>query len=96
MPLNAELWSQLPAGGLAVALVLAHLTAYMRGWLVPGRYHREIVQAGKDALDKADERAAKDAEAIRILSGSIAEKNATDDATTRILAALRETIGRST
>lgn len=74
-------WDDFTTVGLLIFIVAFFTVALLRGWLVIGRYHNEVVA-----------RSEKDAEAIRILSEAITEKNATDNATTKILAALRETI----
>lgn len=89
-----ENWDDFSVIGLIVALTVFHFWAYMTGRLVPGRHHREIVEARDRELEQASARAAQDAETIRIQAATIAEKNATEDATTRILAALREAMGK--
>jgi hypothetical protein len=85
---SPESWNSFSVVGIVVAIAALFFWALVREWIVIGRYHRDVV-------GRLDARAVKDAEAITTLSGAITEKNANDDATTRILAALRETLKTS-
>ena len=89
-----ERWDDFSIVGLLIAAVVFHFMAYMRGWLVPGRHHREIIDARDRELEQANARSREDAETIRIQAATIAEKNSSEDATVRILAALREVIAK--
>lgn len=91
---DPAVWNDIGVVGFLVTFAVFHFLAYMRGWLVPGRHHREIVEARDRELEQAGVRAKEDAETIRIQAATIADKNATEDATTRILAALREAMGK--
>lgn len=82
---SPETWNSFGVVGIVVFVGVLFFTAITREWLVVGRYHRDVVK-------RLDDRAAKDSEAIDILSRAVTAKNATDDATTRILAALREAV----
>ena len=78
---SPAVWDDFTTVGLLCFVVAFFIVALIKGWLVIGRYHNEVVA-----------RSEKDAEAIRILSEAITEKTATENATTKILTALRETI----
>lgn len=82
---SPETWGDFSVVGIVVVMAALFFWALVREWIVIGRYHRDVV-------GRLDARAEKDAEAIHTLSLAITEKNATDDATTRILSALRQTI----
>jgi uncharacterized membrane protein YcjF (UPF0283 family) len=82
---SPEAWNSFGVVGVVVFMGVLLFVALTREWIVIGRYHRDVVS-------RLDARAVKDADAIETLSRAISEKNATEDATTRILAALRETL----
>lgn len=82
---SPEAWNSFSAGGLAVFAAVMFVVAVLRGWIVPGKTHREIV-------DRLDGRAAKDAETIGKLSTAITEKNATEEAAKTILSSVREAL----
>ncbi|AHJ86317.1 hypothetical protein 32HC_39 [Mycobacterium phage 32HC] len=86
---NPALWDDFGVVGIVVAVGTLFVVAQLRGWIVLGRQHREIV-AMKD-LTIADQQAreAKDAETIATLSQAVIEKTAT----TRILATVPDTTG---
>ena len=89
-----ERWDDFSIIGLLIFGAMFHFTAYMRGWLVPGKHHREIIDARDRELEQANARSKEDAETIRIQAATIAEKNSSEDATARILASLREVLGK--
>ena len=60
-------------------MVAFFVVALLKGWLVIGRYHNEVVA-----------RTEKDAEAIRILSEAVTARTAEDNVTAKMLAAFRE------
>lgn len=93
MPIwSPAVWDDFSTVGLALFIVALLIVSLIRGWIVLGRYHREIVDS-KDRENAAlNARSAKDAESIATLSQAITAKNATEDATTRILSAIRETV----
>lgn len=80
---SADFWNNIGPVGLSVLACVFFVVALVRGWLVIGRYHRETVE-------RLDARAQKDAETIDVLSRTITEKVAEDQATTRILSAIRD------
>ena len=91
---SPALWDDFSIVGLLIAALVFHFMAYMRGWLVPGKHHREIIDARDRELEQANARSKEDAETIRIQAATIAEKNSSEDATARILASLREVLGK--
>lgn len=78
--------------GIAVLISGAFVLSLSRGWLVPGRYHREVV-ADRDA-EIASLRGAleKATSSNNILTRTLLEKNATDDTTARLLVAFRAAV----
>lgn len=87
-----EFWNGFGVVGIVVVIGFLFLVALQRGWLVIGLHHREILAAKDSTIAQYAERAVKDADSIGTLSKAVTEKTATDDATTRILSALRETV----
>ena len=88
--LNPTLWNNISVVGVIVAVAVYHITAYMRGWWVPGKYHREMLAIKDRQLDAADVRSAKDAETMHVQAQTIADSNARDVATTHLLQSVRE------
>ncbi|AVO21637.1 membrane protein [Mycobacterium phage MooMoo] len=89
---NPEFWNGIGIVGLVLMIGFLFLLSLQRGWLILGIHHREIMDA-KDRENMAlMERSRKDAESISTLSLAVTKQTATEDAVTKILAALRETI----
>ena len=61
-----------------------------RGWLVPRPLHREIIDGKNAALTELRERAKVDAETIRLQAQTIADRNAVEDTSIRMLQAFLE------
>ena len=78
--------------GLVVIVSGAFVVSLVRGWLVPGRYHREVI-ADRDA-EIASLRGAleKATSSNNILTRTLLEKNTTDDTTARLLVAFRAAV----
>lgn len=76
-------WNDLGTVSLAVFACACFVASLVRGWVVIGRYHR-------DTVARLDARAEKDATTIEILSRAVTERQSDEQATTRILAALRD------
>lgn len=74
---------EIGAVSLAVFICLGFVAALIRGWVVLGKHHREIIT-------RLDARAQKDAETIALLSQAVTERQSEDQATTRILSTLRD------
>jgi len=87
-----ENWGDFSVVGIVVIVSAILYWSFITGRIVIGRYHREIVEGKDKVIDKQDARAITDTEIIRTLSQSLAEKNAQEDATTRILSAVREAV----
>ncbi len=87
---NPELWDNVGAVGLAIGGSAVFMMSLVRGWLVPGRYHRDVV-ADRDAeIAELRKALASAGESNNVLTRTLLEKNATDDVTTRMLVAFRE------
>jgi len=87
-----ETWGDFSVVGIVVIVAALLYWSFVTGRIVIGKYHREIVEYKDKVIDKQDARAITDAEIIRTLSQSLVEKNAQEDATTRILSAVREAV----
>lgn len=78
-----EGWVDALNGLGVVGLCVLFVVALARGWIVIGKTHDDIVA-------RYEEGRVKDAETILILSKAVTEQKATENATTRILASIRE------
>ncbi|MEW5810244.1 MAG: hypothetical protein AB1925_12400 [Actinomycetota bacterium] len=88
--LTPEAWNGVGVVTVLILVVAYHAVAYIRGWLVPGRHHREIVIALEARIAKADERDTANGETIRIQAQTIAEKNAVELTAAHLLESVRE------
>lgn len=87
---NPEVLNGIGVVGISVLCTAGLAVSLVRGWLVPGRIHREVV-AGKDsAIENYRERAVVDAETIRIQVEQSAKRDAVEVTTTRLLTAFRD------
>ncbi|MBU8833584.1 hypothetical protein [Mycolicibacterium goodii] len=86
---NPQLWANLGISTLALIGCVLFVVALLREWIVIGKAHRAEIA-------RLDARAEKDAESIATLSRAVTEQKATDAATARIIASLREVIDRRT
>lgn len=80
-----ETWGNFSVAGIVVFMAVLFFWALVTERIIIGRYHR-------DTVGRLDRRAEKDAESIQTLSQALTEKNATEEATTRILASVREVL----
>lgn len=85
-------WGDFSVVGIVVVTAFLFLLSLQRGWLVLGTHHRETIDGYRRENDRLIDRSGKDAESIGTLSRAIVEKNAAEDATTRIMAAVHEMI----
>lgn len=76
-------WADALNGLGVVGLCLLFVIALTRGWIVIGKTHNDVVARYEKGRDK-------DAETILILSRAVTEQKATETATARILASIRE------
>ncbi|QDH92467.1 hypothetical protein SEA_DMITRI_24 [Gordonia phage Dmitri] len=90
--MNPSALSDIGVVGVVVGMALALGLGLMRGWIVPGTHHKEML-AEKDAqLARADARSIEDAKAISTLSQAIVEKNAVEQASAHLLQSIRESV----
>ena len=86
-------WNDFGVVGLLTVVCFLLCMGLVRGWVVLGFYYRETI-AGKDrALAELRERAAIDAETIKLQAKTISERDAVEDAATRLLKAFRDAAG---
>lgn len=77
---------------LAVVASGSFIVALVRGWIVPGKYHREVV-ADRDAEITALRSAlVTSTDSNNVLTRTLLEKNATDDTTNKLLVAFRQAV----
>lgn len=89
---SPDQWNDIGVVGLVpIAAVFAAL-ALSRGWIVLGPYHKEIMSIKDDEIEQLRIRGIHDATAIDTLSKSMIDKNATEDAAVKLLAAFREAV----
>jgi hypothetical protein len=89
---NPQFWNGIGVVGLVVAMSFMLLVALLRGWIILGPHHRELIAAKDSTIAELNARGVKDADSINTFSRAFTEKNATDDATARILTAFREAV----
>ena len=87
---NPSLWDDFGTVGIAVFVAVMIVVGVTRGWLVPRPLHREIIDGKNAALTELRERAKVDAETIRLQAQTIADRNAVEDTSIRMLQAFRE------
>lgn len=90
---SPDTWDDFSAVGLLTIMCALLLAALVRGWVVLGYYYRDTISAKDRALTELRERAAIDAETIKIQAKTISERDAVEDAATRLLQAFREAAG---
>ena len=96
---NPEVWDKVGVVSLAVLASVTFMVALVRGWIVPGRYHREVVADRdreiaelREANDKQREASDKQAETNNVLTRALMEKNVTDDTTAKVLISVRQAL----
>lgn len=89
---SPDQWNDIGVVGLVLILAAFTAVALARGWIVLGPFHKEIISIKDDEIEQLRKRGIHDATAIDTLSRSMIDKNAAEDATTKILAALREVV----
>lgn len=92
---SPEAWNSFGVVGLVVAMGALLFLSLIRGWVVLGTYHREIVDGKDAALREHRERAAVDAETMRDQASVIAGKTGVEDINIKLLQAIREVAGGS-
>ena len=90
MPWSPAVWDDFSAVGLALFTCAAFIISIARGWLIPGRHHREIVEGKNAAIADLRESAKVDGDTINIQARTIAARDAVEDTATRLLEAFRD------
>ena len=81
------IWDDIGAAGFAIFIAVFFIWALVRGWVVPGYYHR-------DSIKRLEERSHKDQETIELLSKAVTERQVEDQVTTRMLSTIRDLIAK--
>ncbi|BCI54924.1 hypothetical protein NIIDNTM18_42020 [Mycolicibacterium litorale] len=87
---SPEAWNSFGVVGIVVCMGAVLFLSLIRGWIVLGTYHREIVEGKDAALAEHRERAAVDAETMRDQARVIAGKTGVEDINIKLLQAIRE------
>lgn len=82
--------SELGAPSLAIFVSGMFVVALQRGWLVPGKYHREVVADREKENDLLRAAYDKVLDSNGMLTRTVLEQNVTKDTTNKLLVALRE------
>lgn len=88
--LTPSAWEGVSVVTVVVVFFLLGVFALIRGWIVFGPAHREIVRAKDDAIAHSNSREATDAETISKLTGVIVEQRVSGEVSAHILQAIRE------
>lgn len=91
---SPEVWDNISTVGLAILMCVFLVVSYIRGWLIPGRHHREIVESRDAEMSHLRDKATQDAETIRILSSALSTQTSAEDTAAKILAGIKEALGR--
>lgn len=87
---NPEFLNDVGVVGVVLLTGIGFVISLVRGWLIPGRFHREIV-AGKDAeIAELRSRAVIDAETNKIQAQTISKRDTVEDTAVKLLQAFRE------
>jgi hypothetical protein len=87
-------WGDFSVVGFAVFVTILMFVAQVRGWIVFGPHHREIVGAKDQTIQQLYVRADKSDESIAKLSEALSKKNGTDELAAALLEETRKAVGR--
>lgn len=90
---NPAQWNDVGVVGIVIGIGFLLTLALQRGWLVLGTHHRETIDGYRRENDRLIARSGKDAESLSTAIAALTKKDATEDATARIMAAVRELVG---
>lgn len=93
MPWSPAELAGLDRVGFMLFILGFHAVAYLRGWLIPGRHHRELLDMRNEELQAAKLIVQKQAETIGIQAQTIAEKNASEAAAEAMIKSFRDYVG---
>lgn len=85
-------WNDFTVVGVVVAGAFGHMVAYIRGWLIPGRHHKEIVDSKNETISRLEEGRVKDAETIQIQASTISNRDNVEETVTKLLKSFRESV----
>ena len=92
---SPETWGDFSLVGFAVFVTILLFVAQVRGWIVMGAQHREIVAAKDQTINQVTIRADKAEDSNAQLSNELAKKNGIEDLAAIILAETRKAVGGS-
>ncbi len=85
--------SGLGAPSLAVLICALFVVAITRGWIVPGRYHREVVADRDKEIAELRSESNTKSESLEVLTQTLLEKTATtEDVATKLLMAIHQAL----
>jgi hypothetical protein len=89
-----ETWGDFSVVGFAVFITILMFVAQVRGWIVFGPHHREVVGQKDQTIQQLYIRADKSDESIAKLSEALSKKNGTEDLAAALLAETRKAVGQ--
>lgn len=87
---SPEQWNSISVVGETLIVGGLLFLSLVRGWLVLGRYHREILEGKNTALAELRESAKVDAETMLHQAKTIADRNDVETTVTRLLQSTRD------
>lgn len=89
---NPDTWSDISVVGIIVMIALGTAFSLIRGWIILGPHHREVLAAKDDDLNESRRREAVKDDTIAIQARTISENNTNNQIMDHVLKAIREAI----
>lgn len=87
---NPDTWNDVGIVAFMIVVFGLHALSFIRGWLVLGPSHKEIVAEKDRALEKANKLIEKLAEVNHVQAQTISENNARAQVTDHVLQSIRD------
>ncbi|ASN72801.1 hypothetical protein LRM64_17515 [Prescottella equi] len=88
-------WEGASVVTVVIVLALLHGLALVRGWIVWGPAHREIMRLKDDAINHSQGREQADQDTIRTLADTIAEQKVASQLAAHASQSIHEVVGRA-
>ncbi|MHA4848571.1 hypothetical protein L1080_003370 [Rhodococcus sp. MSC1_016] len=92
--LSPSAWEGVSTVSVLIVLALFHGVALVKGWIIYGPAHREIVKAKDDALEDLRGGRAEDKSVMATLAATNAELAVTGELSAHVVQAIREATGQ--
>ena len=83
-------WEGVGAPALLVLLLVVLVVGVAREWIIPGRYHRRMIDSRDASITTLESRLDKRDEQIDKLADAVAKNNTANELTAHVLDALRQ------